>query len=96
MVPLYGIICASKARECLHFKKAVKTMANQPDVHNVQRAIRVPRELDARVTKRFRMDGMTIKDSYILALQFATKNVQLDAADHLRIAADIQKAKMAR
>ena len=71
-------------------------MANQPDVHNVQRAIRVPRELDAKVTKRFRMDGMTIKDSYILALLFATKNVKLDAADHLRIAADIQKAKISR
>lgn len=71
-------------------------MANQPDVRNIQRAIRVPRELDARVTKRFRMGGMTIKDAYILALQYATKDVQLDAADHLRIAADIQKAKISR
>lgn len=73
--------------------KGKKTMANRPSPKNVQRAIRVDRELDAKVLKRFRVDeGMTIKDAYILALQFATRKVELSPEDLERIAADKRAA----
>lgn len=68
-------------------------MANSPSIENVQRGLRVQRELDAKVVKGFRLDRkMSIKDSYILALQFATRNITLDAEDNERIAADKRKA----
>jgi predicted nucleic acid-binding protein len=68
-------------------------MANQPDPKNVQRAMRVERELDAKVLKRFRTDeSMSVKDAYIFALMFATKNVVLSAEDHERIAQDKRDA----
>lgn len=70
-------------------------MANQPDINNVQRAIRVQRELDAKVLKRFYdEETMTVKDAYILALQFATRKVELSPADHERIAEEIRNAKI--
>lgn len=69
-------------------------MANRPSPENVQRAIRVERELDAKVLKRFRVDDdMTVKDAYILALQFATRKVELDPEDLERIAAEKRAAK---
>lgn len=69
-------------------------MANRPSPENVQRAIRVDRELDAKVLKRFRVDeDMTVKDAYILALQFATRKVELTPEEHERIAADKRAAK---
>ena len=69
-------------------------MANQPDIKNVQRGLRVDRELDAKVLKRFRVDdSMTIKDAYILALQFATRKVELSPEDHEKIAAEKRAAK---
>ncbi len=71
-------------------------MANQPDIKKVQRAIRVPRELDAKVTKRFRMEQMSVKDAYILALTFATKDVTLTRADYKRIQDEIRKAQNAK
>lgn len=71
-------------------------MANQPDIKKVQRAIRVPRELDAKVQKRFRMEQMSVKDAYILALTFATKDVTLTRADYKRIQDEIRKAKNAK
>ena len=68
-------------------------MANRPSPENVQRAIRVDRELDAKVLKRFRVDDdMTVKDAYILALQFATRKVELDPEDLERIAAEKRAA----
>ena len=68
-------------------------MANQPDPKNVQRALRVERELDAKVLKKFRTDdSMSVKDAYIFALMFATKNVELSAEDHERIAQDKRAA----
>ena len=69
-------------------------MANRPSPKNVQRAIRVDRELDAKVLKRFRVDeDMTVKDAYILALQFATRKVELSPEDLERIAAEKRAAK---
>ena len=70
-------------------------MANQPDINNVQRSVRVPRELDAKVQKRFIQDGMTIKDAYILALEFATLKVELTDEDHEKIAEQKRAAKKA-
>lgn len=69
-------------------------MSNQPDVNNVQRSIRVPRDLDAKILKRFRVDeDMAVKDAYILALQYATRNVELSAEDYRRIADETEKAR---
>ena len=69
-------------------------MANQPNAKNVQRALRVQRELDAKVLKRFRTDeSMTIKDAYIFALMFATRKVELTAEEYRKIAEDTEKAK---
>ena len=70
-------------------------MANQPNAKNVQRALRVQRELDAKVLKRFRADEtMTVKDAYILALQFATRKVELTAEEYRKIADETEKAKL--
>jgi len=69
-------------------------MANQPKAENVQRALRVQRELDAKVLKRFRADdSMTVKDAYIFALMYATRTVELTAEEYRRIAADTEAAK---
>ena len=69
-------------------------MANRPSPENVQRAIRVERELDAKVLKRFKIDeNMTVKDAYILALQFATRKVELDPEDLEKIAAAKRAAR---
>ena len=69
-------------------------MANQPDKKNIQRGLRVDRELDAKVLKKFRTDDrMTVKDAYINALLFATMKVVLTVEDHERIAAEIRAAK---
>ena len=60
----------------------------------MQRAIRVDRELDAKVLKRFKVDEeMTVKDAYILALQFATRKVELTAEEHEKIAEAKRAAK---
>lgn len=62
-------------------------MANQPSINNVQRALRVDRELDAKILRKFRVDdSLTVKDAYILALMFAAKDVTLTAEDNERIA----------
>ena len=72
-------------------------MANQPKAENVQRALRVQRELDAKVLKRFRADEkMTVKDAYIFALMFATRNVELSADEYRKIAEDTEKARKGR
>ncbi len=69
-------------------------MANQPKAENVQRALRVQRELDAKVLKRFRTDdSMTVKDAYILALMYATRKVELTAEEYRKIAAATEEAK---
>ncbi len=69
-------------------------MSNMPSVKNIQRALRVQRDLDAKVSKRFRQDeSMTVKDAYILALQYATRDVQLTPDEYRKIAEDIEKAK---
>ena len=69
-------------------------MSNQPKAENVQRALRVQRELDAKVLKRFRADKtMTVKDAYIFALMFATRNVELTAKEYRKIAEDTEAAK---
>ena len=69
-------------------------MANQPKAENVQRALRVQRELDAKVLKRFRADEkMTVKDAYIFALMFATRKVKLTPDEYRKIAADTEAAK---
>lgn len=69
-------------------------MANQPDINNVQRGLRIDRELDAKVAKRFRIDeSMTLKDAYVLALQFATRGVELDEDDLAKIIQDKKNAK---
>lgn len=68
-------------------------MANKPSTKNVQRALRVERELDAKVLRRFRTDeAMSIKDAYIFALMFATKGVELTAEDNEKIARDKRAA----
>jgi hypothetical protein len=72
-------------------------MSNSPDIANVQRSIRVERELDTKVLKCFRVDEtMTVKDACILALQFATRKVELTAEDHEQIAAAKRAAKLAK
>ena len=77
--------------------KKGNNMANQPSPHKVQRALRVQRELDAKVLKRFRDDeNMTVKDAYIFALMFATRNVELTAEEYERIAEDTRRAKAER
>lgn len=69
-------------------------MSNQPKAENVQRALRVQRELDAKVLKRFRADKtMTVKDAYIFALMFATRNVELTAEEYRKIAEETEAAK---
>lgn len=69
-------------------------MSNMPSVKNIQRALRVQRDLDAKVSKRFRQDeSMTVKDAYILALQYATRDVQLTPDGYRKIAEDIEKAR---
>lgn len=69
-------------------------MSNMPSVKNIQRALRVQRDLDAKISKRFRQDeSMTIKDAYILALQYATRDVQLAPDEYRKIAEDIEKAR---
>ena len=69
-------------------------MSNMPSVKNIQRALRVQRDLDAKVSKRFRQDeSMTVKDAYILALQYATRDVQLTPDEYRKIAEDIERAK---
>ena len=68
-------------------------MANQPNAKNVQRALRVQRELDAKVLKRFRAEGDTVKDAYIFALMFATRKVELTAEEYRKIAAEKEKAR---
>ena len=69
-------------------------MANQPKAENVQRALRVQRELDAKVLKRFRADeSMTVKDAYIFALMYATRKVELTPEEYRKIAADTEAAK---
>ena len=72
-------------------------MANQPDPNKIQRAIRVPRELDVQILKKYRIDSShTVKDAYILALMDATRNVILTAKDHKQIAKAIKEAKCKR
>lgn len=66
---------------------------NQPKPTNVQRSIRAQRELDMKVLKQFRADGMTIKDAYILALEFATRKVTLTAEDYRQIADETERAR---
>lgn len=69
-------------------------MSNQPKASNVQRALRVQRELDAKVLKRFRADkSMTVKDAYVFALMYATRNVKLTAEEYRKIADDTEAAK---
>ena len=69
-------------------------MSNQPKPDNVQRSLRVQRELDAKVLKKFRTDdSMTVKDAFILALMYATRNVKLTAEEYRKIADDTQAAK---
>jgi len=69
-------------------------MANQPKAENVQRSLRVRRELDAKVLKRFRVDEeMSVKDTYILALQYATRKVELTAEEYRKIADDTEQAR---
>jgi len=69
-------------------------MSNQPKPDNVQRSLRVQRELDAKVLKKFRADdSMTVKDAYILALMYATRKVKLTAEEYRKIADDTQAAK---
>ena len=69
---------------------------NQPDIRNVQRSIRTSRKLDAKVIKGYRTNPkMTIKDAYILALTFATKDIELDIEDEERILADMKRARAA-
>lgn len=66
-------------------------MSNQPKAENVQRALRVQRELDAKVLKRFRADeSMTVKDAYIFALMYATRNVELTADEYRKIAEETE------
>ena len=69
-------------------------MANQPDINNVQRGQRIDRELDAKVLKKFRLDPkMTVKDAYILALAFATSDVELTPEELEKIAEEKRAAK---
>jgi len=70
---------------------------NQPDIKNVQRSLRTSRKLDAKVIKGYRTNPkMTIKDAYILALTYATKDIELDIEDEERILADMKRAKAAQ
>ena len=72
-------------------------MSNMPDTKNIQRSIRVQRVLDAKILKRFRVDAdMAVKDAYILALQYATRKVELTAEEHRKIAQEIDAAKKRR
>ena len=69
-------------------------MANQPNPSNVQRALRVQRELDAKILKKFRADdAMTVKDAYILALQYSTRKVELTPEEYRKIADETAKAR---
>ena len=68
-------------------------MANQPSPDNVQRSLRVQRDLDAKIQKKFRVDeSMNIKDCYIIALIFATRGVDLSVEDYERIAIEKKEA----
>ena len=70
-------------------------MPNQPSVDNIQRGLRIPRPLDAKVVKQFKVHKqMTVKEAYILALEYATKDVALDVEDYERIAKEKKAAKL--
>lgn len=56
------------------------------------RGLRVLRDLDAKVLKRYRMKGDTVKDAYIRALERAAFGVKLSPADLRRIDADTREA----
>ena len=81
---------------CLQFNDSRRfSMPNSPDINNVQRGLRIDRELDAKVLKKFKLDDdMTVKDVYILALQYATKDVELDEEDNKRIAEEKRIARI--
>lgn len=67
-------------------------MANQPDPSNILRGIRVPRDLDAKVLKRYRMKGDTVKDAYIRAVERATHGTVLTAEERRRVDEDTREA----
>ena len=71
-------------------------MPNKPKAENVQRGLRVHRELDAKVQKRFRADGDTIKDAYIRALRSATAHVTLTAEEKQSILRETEAVKRNR
>lgn len=72
-------------------------MANKPAIKNVQRSVRVDRELDAKILKKFRTgEDMSVKDAYIFALMFAAKGVELTAEDNERIAREKRAAAAKR
>ena len=69
-------------------------MANQPDINKVQRGQRIDRELDSKVLKKFKLDStMTVKDAYILALTFATRDIELTPEELETIAEEKRAAK---
>jgi hypothetical protein len=71
-------------------------MSNMPKPENVQRSIRVQRELDAKILKRFRTAEMSVKDAYILALQYATRKVALTPEEYRQIADETETARRRR
>ena len=72
-------------------------MPNQPSIKNVQRGLRVQRPLDKKVERGFRVNpDMTVKDAYILALEYATRNVHLTEKDYKEIAEEMKAAKLER
>ena len=68
-------------------------MASRPDPRNVMRGLRVPRDLDAKILKKYgRGGGEAVKDAYIRALERAAFGVKLSPADLRRIDADTREA----
>jgi len=70
---------------------------NSPNINNVQRSIRTSRKLDAKVLKGFRANAkMTVKDAYILALTYATRDIELTLEDEERIIEDMRREEAKR
>ena len=54
-------------------------MSNQPDINNIQRSIRVPRDLDAKIKKRFRIDeSMSLRRGMLnFLLKITSKSLKI-------------------
>ena len=66
---------------------------NQPSPDKTQLCLRIPRTLKIRLEKLAKQRGETVTELVEYLLHKQTKNVELDAKDHRKIADSIERAK---